>query len=103
MRLCRVLGNVTATVKHEAFRGLKLMIVEPRDAEGNPTGKSFLAVDRAQAGEGDTVLVMSEGTGVRQLFGLPKEAQLPIRSVIVGVVDAIDPIAAVGAAGVARR
>jgi ethanolamine utilization protein EutN len=100
VKLCRVLGNVTSTVKHEAFRGLKLMVVEPRDAAGNPIGKSFLAVDRAQAGEGDTVLVMSEGTGVRQLFGLPKEAQLPIRSVIVGVVDAID---AVAAASVARR
>ena len=91
MRLCRVLGSVTSTVKHEAFVGQKLMVVEPLDGEGNAIGKSFLAVDRAShAGEGDTVLVLSEGTGVRQLFGLKKEAQLPIRSVIVGIVDAVD-------------
>jgi len=34
------------------------------------------------------VLVLREGTGIRQLFGLPKEAKLPIGSCIVGVVDA---------------
>jgi len=90
MKLCRVLGNVTATIKHDCFRGLKLMIVEPVDDKGSPAGKSFLAVDKVQAGEGDTVLVLSEGTGVRQLFGLPKTADLPIRSAIVGIVDQVD-------------
>ena len=91
MRLCKVLAPVVSTEKHEAFRGLKLLVVQPVDAQGKPAGKSFLAVDRvSQAGEGDTVLVLSEGTGIRQLFGLPKEAKLPIRSLIVGVVDAVD-------------
>jgi microcompartment protein CcmK/EutM len=36
---------------------------------------------------GDLVLVNSEGNGARQLF---KIAKLPIRSVIVGVVDAVE-------------
>ncbi|HEY3450876.1 MAG TPA: EutN/CcmL family microcompartment protein [Myxococcales bacterium] len=90
MRLCRVLGSVTSTVKLECFRGLKLLVVEPMDETGKPSGKSFLAVDKVQAGEGDTVLVLSEGTGVRQLFGLPKTADLPIRSAIVAIVDQID-------------
>lgn len=90
MRLCRVLGSVTSTLKHDCYRGLKLMVVEPMDPAGEPAGKSFLAVDRAQAGEGDVVLVLSEGTGVRQLFGLPKTADLPIRSAIVGIVDRVE-------------
>lgn len=90
MRLCRVLGTVTSTAKHPAYRGLKLMVVEPLDESGAATARSFLAVDRVQAGEGDRVLVLSEGTGVRQLFGLPKTADLPIHSAIVAVVDAID-------------
>lgn len=90
MRLCRVLGNVTSTLKHDCYKGLKLMVVEPMNEKGDASGKSFLAVDRAQSGEGDVVLVLTEGTGVRQLFGLPKTADLPIRSVIVGVVDAVD-------------
>ncbi len=90
MRLCRVLGTVTSTVKHEVFAGLKLLVVQPIDEAGKASGKSFLAVDRVQAGEGDSVLVMSEGGGVRQLFGQPKTADFPIRSAIVGIVDSVD-------------
>ncbi|MGI5861704.1 MAG: EutN/CcmL family microcompartment protein [Myxococcales bacterium] len=90
MRLCRVLGSITSTVKHECYKGLKLMIVQPVNEQGADTGKSFIAVDKVQAGEGDTVLVMSEGNGVRQLFGVPKMADLPIRSLIVGIVDQLD-------------
>jgi microcompartment protein CcmK/EutM len=89
MRLCRVLGSVTSTVKHPAYRGLKLMVVEPRNEMGKPSGSSFLAVDHVQAGEGDIVLVMSEGNGVRQLFGVPRTVDFPVRSVIVGIVDSV--------------
>lgn len=93
MILCRVLGPIVSTVKHPAFAGLKLLIVQPVDEGGVALGKSFLAVDRAsQSGEGDTVLVLREGTGIRQLFGLPKEAMLPIRSCIVGVVDSVNAV-----------
>jgi microcompartment protein CcmK/EutM len=89
MILCKVLGPVIATEKHPAFERLKLLVVQPVDEGGAACGKSFLAVDRAvQAGEGDTVLVLREGTGIRQLFGLPPGSRLPIRSCIVGVVDA---------------
>ena len=87
MRLCRVIGNVVATVKHPTYRGHKLMIVQPLDEKGKDTGSSFLAVDLVQAGPGDTVLVMQEGNGVRQIL---KEQKLPIRSVIIGIVDEVD-------------
>lgn len=86
MRLCRVLGSVTQTIKHDGYAGHKLMVVEPVDPAGASSGSSFLAVDHAQAGAGDLVLVLTEGTGVRQLIG----GQPPIRSLIVGVVDAVD-------------
>ena len=90
MRLCRVLGSITSTVKLPCYQGLKLMVVEPVDEAGEPAGKSFIAIDRVQAGEGDTVLVMAEGNGVRQLFKVPKTADLPIRSLIVAIVDKVD-------------
>jgi microcompartment protein CcmK/EutM len=86
MKLCKVTGNVVATVKHEAYRGHKLMIVQPIDEAGGDAGTTFLAVDLVQAGPGDTVLVLQEGNGVRQIL---KADKLPIRSVIVGVVDAV--------------
>jgi len=83
--LCRVEGNVVATARHPAFDGRKLLIVQPIDEAGRDTGSSFLAIDDVQAGVGDTVLVMREGIGVRQLMKMG--AQVPIRSIIVGVVD----------------
>ena len=88
MRYCRVLGNVVATDKHPAYHGQTLLIVQPIDEHDNDTGTSFLAVDRAQAGAGDKVIVMSEGTGVRQILQMGQ--QVPIRSLIVGVVDAVE-------------
>jgi ethanolamine utilization protein EutN len=88
MRLCRVVGNVVATVKHPMYQGQPLMIVQPIDAHGRDVGASFLAVDRVQAGPGDHVIVLTEGTGVRQILELG--TQVPIRSLIVGIVDAVD-------------
>ena len=87
MTLCRVLGTVTSTIKHPKFSGLKLMVVEPLDERGQPNGQTFLAVDHVQAGEGDVVLVMREGNGVRQILHDP---QAPIRSIIAGIVDRVD-------------
>ncbi len=87
MKLCRVLGNVVATVKHATYVGHKLMIVQPLDEKQKETGASFLAVDLVQAGPGDVVLVMQEGNGVRQIL---KQQKLPIRSVVIGIVDAVD-------------
>ena len=88
MRLCRVLGNITASVKHPAYAGRTLLIVQPLDAAGADLGDSFIAVDDAQAGPGDRVLVLTEGNGVRQI--LKQGDQVPIRSMVVGVVDAVD-------------
>jgi microcompartment protein CcmK/EutM len=89
--LARVLCPVVATVKHPAFAGLRLLAVQPIDEAGQPLGRSLLAVDRTcDSGEGDTVLVLKEGTGIRQLFGLPKEARLPIQTCVAGVVDRVD-------------
>lgn len=86
MKLCRVLGPVVATAKHPSYLGRKLLAVQPVDERGQDTGASFLAVDDVQAGRGDVVLVMQEGNGVRQLL---KTKELPIRSLIVGIVDRV--------------
>lgn len=88
MRLCRVIGSVTAAVKHPAFEGRALLIVQPIDADGVESGSSLLAIDTVQAGPGDSVLVLSEGTGVRQILKAPPTST-PIRSLIVGIVDKV--------------
>ena len=87
MKICRVLGTVVATAKHPTYQGHKLLVVQPLDEKREPVGSSYLAVDVVQAGVGDLVLVMSEGNGTRQIL---KQQLLPIRSLIVGVVDEIE-------------
>ena len=85
MTLCKVMGNVVATAHHPSFDGRKLLIVQPLDERGAAVGDSFLAVDMVQAGVGDMVLVNREGNGNRQL--LKMGPIVPIRSLIVGIVD----------------
>ena len=87
MKLCRVVGPVVSTAKHETYVGHKLLCVQPVDDRGAVQGASFLAVDTVDAGEGDLVLVNSEGNSARQIIGVDK---LPMRSLIVGVVDRVD-------------
>ena len=86
MILARVLGSVVATVKHPSLRGLPVFAVQPVEADGSASGDSFLAVDHAQAGPGDTVIILREGNGIRSLLG---DAKSPVRCLIVGVVDAV--------------
>lgn len=95
MILGRVTGSVVSTIKHAAYDGLRLMIVEPIDADGRVTGDAFLAVDKAQAGPGDRVLVLVEGNGVRQVWRAQGTA-FPVLETIVGVVDAVEPASGAG-------
>ena len=74
MKLARVVGT---------------LLCAPVNPAGEAQGEVFVAVDRAQAGVGDTVLVNAEGNGSRQMFGLKPTDKLAIQDVIVGVVDAV--------------
>ena len=87
MYIGRVSGTVVATIKHETFNGRKLLIVDRISLEGKETGAYDICVDHAQAGVGDTVLVLDEGNGARQVL---QEKVAPIRAVIVGIVDDVE-------------
>ena len=78
-----------ATAKHPAFAGRPLFVVQPLDERGGDAGASFVAVDHVQAGIGDRVVVLTEGNGVRQI--LKAGDLVPIRSIIVGIVDHVEP------------
>jgi ethanolamine utilization protein EutN len=88
MRYCRVVAPMWAAAKHPAFAGRPLFVVQPLDERGGDAGASFVAVDHVQAGIGDRVVVLTEGNGVRQI--LKAGDIVPIRSIIVGIVDAVD-------------
>ena len=59
MRIGRVLGTVVTPVQHPAYDGRKLLAVRPLNPDLTPASdRMFTAVDRAQAGVGDLVLLM---------------------------------------------
>ncbi len=87
MIIARVVGTVVSTIKHPAFSGWKLLVVQPMHLEGEPAEDAFLAIDAAQSGVGDAVLVCQEGNSTRQVMGLPNA---PVRSSIVAVIDSVD-------------
>lgn len=88
MRIARVVGNVIATIKHPALVGAKLLLVDEEDPAGGTRGRPLLALDTVDAGEGDRVLVLDEGNSAAQVLRAPRG---PVRTVIVGVVDEVDP------------
>jgi len=84
MKIGRVAATVVSTIKHPALDGRRLLVVDLLDLQGRSTGKDLIAVDSVGAGAGETVLVLDEGNGARQVLKAP---QAPIRAVIVGIID----------------
>ena len=84
MILARVAGRLTSTIHHPTMAGRTLLVLDKLDHEGRPNGGYVIAVDTVGAGPGEMVIMLDEGNGARQILG---EADLPIRSVVVGIVD----------------
>lgn len=86
MKVGRVIGTVTSTINHPFFDGERLLVCDLID-DGDSVGEYLICTDRVDAGSGDTVLILDEGTSARQMHGVNAG---PIRSVVVGIVDEID-------------
>ncbi|HQT93382.1 MAG: hypothetical protein B7Z68_00120 [Acidobacteria bacterium 21-70-11] len=86
MILGRVSGEIHSTINHPFYDARKLLVVEKTDAEGTPAGGYVIAVDAVGAGVGERVLVLDEGNGARQVLASP---DAPVRSVVVGIIDAV--------------
>ncbi len=90
MIVCKVIGSIVSTIKHDSFKNKKIMLVRPINLDGSYKSGTMVAIDTVCAGVGDTVLVASEGRSAMELLGFTKRE--PLRSVIVGVIDRIDVI-----------
>jgi ethanolamine utilization protein EutN len=86
MQLARVIGPVVSTVKQRALNGQSLLMIQPVNPHGQAQGNQLVAVNTVQAGEGDLVLMLDEGTGARQVM---QDSTAPVRTVIVGIVDEV--------------
>jgi microcompartment protein CcmK/EutM len=88
MKVGRVVGTVTSTVNHDFFDGQRLLICDLVDGS-EQTGDYLICTDLVDAGHGDSVLILDEGTSARQLHEVSSG---PIRSVIVGIVDDVHEV-----------
>ena len=91
MFIAKVTGSLVATQKVDSLVGRKLLVVEPYrlDAQTRAslktTGRTFVAVDTVGAGIGEYVLI-TQGSSARLT---PETKNLPVDTVIIGIVDTI--------------
>ncbi len=86
MILARVIGTLVATIKTESHENYKILVVRPIDLKGDFIGDSLIALDSAQAGVGDCVLLIQEGNSIRSIMNDENGA---VDALIVGIVDFI--------------
>lgn len=86
MRLGRVSGTVVATIGVPVYGSRRLLMCDLLDGAGAENGDYLVCVDSVGAGAGETVLILDEGNGARQVLDAP---DAPVRAVIVGIVDAV--------------
>ncbi len=82
MFIGQVAGEIVSTINHPSYDNRRLLVIDRLATDGY-----LIAVATVDAGVGQKVLVLDEGTGARQILG---DAEAPIRSVVVGVVDAVN-------------
>ena len=87
MILGRIVGSVVSTIHHPVIDTRKMLLAEQLDEGGKPSGGYLIALDVVGAGYGETVLILDEGNGARQILDYDNA---PIRSVVVGIVDALE-------------
>lgn len=87
MFLARVVGTVVSTHKNDRLEGKKLLLVQRLGLDDESDGSvEIIALDVVDAGVGDRVLVVQEGSSARKLFA---DEKIPVQAVIVGVVDSV--------------
>ncbi|MCC7353284.1 MAG: EutN/CcmL family microcompartment protein [Anaerolineae bacterium] len=87
MYIGKVIGTVVCTIKHPAYEGKRLLMVQPLDTQGKPRGDVGIAIDYVGAGLGDLALVGGAPGVAADVFNLEKA---PIRDLIMGIVDRWD-------------
>ena len=79
-----VIGQATSTVKHDALIGWRLAMVQPLGCGGQPDGDPQLVIDPLHAGNGQRVVINSDGKYIREIV---KHEKCPARFIVCGVVD----------------
>ncbi|MBD2440749.1 EutN/CcmL family microcompartment protein [Nostoc sp. FACHB-110] len=85
MQIAKVRGTVVSTQKEPSLRGVKLLMLQLVDEEGNILPQYEVAADTVGAGVDEWVLV-SRGSAARQILG---NEQRPLDAAVVAIIDTI--------------
>ena len=85
MKIAKVRGTVTSTQKDPSLRGVKLLMLQLIDENGNLLPVYEVAADSVGAGVDEWVLV-SCGSAARQVIG---NEQRPLDAAVVAIIDTI--------------
>jgi len=85
MQVAKVRGTVVSTQKDPSLRGVKLLLLQLVDENGNILPEYEVAADTVGAGFDEWVLV-SRGSAARQVVG---NEQRPLDAVVVAIIDTI--------------
>lgn len=84
MQRAKVIGRATATVKHPALAGWRMLVVQPLLVDGGPDGDPLIAIDDLGSPLGSDVIITSDGAGVREMMGTDNT---PVRWAVIGQPD----------------
>ena len=82
----KVVGTVVSTRKDMELEGLKLLLVQACDFDGQPKGGIVVAADAVGAGMGEVVLYAS-GSSARQTLVTQNR---PVDATIMAIVDIVE-------------
>ena len=83
MQLARVLGEIVSTMKDPNLMGLKMLVLQPLAASGEPTGRTLVALDSVGAGVGENVFFVRGREAAFPFY----PAEPPADATVVGIVD----------------
>lgn len=85
MQIAKVRGTVVSTQKEPSLRGVKLLLLQLVDEEGQVLPEYEVAADSVGAGVDEWVLV-SRGSAARQILG---NEQRPVDAAVIAIIDTI--------------
>ena len=86
MKLVKVIGSVTSTIKDDTLKGFKLLMVNAVGTDLKPTGDYYVAADTVGVGEGELALIVTGSTAKQTELTKGKN----IDTTIVAKVDRIN-------------
>jgi microcompartment protein CcmK/EutM len=83
VQLARVLGEVVSTMKDPNLMGIRMLVLQPLLASGEPAGRTLVALDSVGAGVGENVFFVRGREAAFPFY----PAEPPADATVIGIVD----------------